>query len=262
MDRRTGLRLIVVLVVVSMFAGAVAAAAFNDDHGKPLGVTVDWLNNTPASEPTSAASSSPQSTNSPDTTPASESTPGPVTGFIFPIDGACLPVEDSLMPGAPRTYRNGIHEGVDFYDVDNCTPIGLDTEIVAAKAGTVVRADLDYMDITPEEVAQLEQEALDNGNSEAIEDKFRGRQVWIDHGDGIVTRYAHLHAIADGIVVGKHVNQSELIAYAGESGTPESVTAPGSEVHLHFEIRVGDQYLGEGLEPDAVRELYTQALAP
>jgi murein DD-endopeptidase MepM/ murein hydrolase activator NlpD len=245
-----------------MFAGAVAAAAFNDDHGKPLGVTVDWLSSPPSPQPTAEGSSSPEPTTDPQITPAPPNAQGPVVGLTYPIVGSCLPVEDSLMPGAPRAYRNGIHEGVDFYDADNCTPIGLDTEVVAARAGTVVRADLNYQDITPEEVARLEQEALESGDNETIEDTFRGRQVWVDHGNGLVTRYAHLHGIADGIAVGKHVNQGELVGYAGESGTPESVTAPGSEVHLHFEIRVDAQYLGEGLQPDEVRDLYTQAFAP
>ncbi len=246
-----------------MFAGAVAAAAFNEDHGRPLGVTVDWLGSPPASEPTATDSASAGPTaEAAGTTPSPTSTLGPIVGFTYPIVDGCLPVEDSLMPGAPRTYRNGIHEGVDFYDIDNCTSIGSETEIVAAKAGTLVRADLDYVDITSEEVAALEQEALVNGSSEAIEDKFRGRQVWIDHGNGIVTRYAHLNAIADGIGVGIRVNQGELVAYAGDSGTPESVTAPGSEAHLHFELRVGNDYLGEGLQPDEVRELYLQAFEP
>ena len=42
-------------------------------------------------------------------------------GFIYPIRGACLPEGDQLMPNAPREYRGGTHEGVDFYDYDNCT---------------------------------------------------------------------------------------------------------------------------------------------
>ena len=40
------------------------------------------------------------------------------------------------MPGAPRAYRNGIHEGVDFYNADNCVPVDIGTEVLAAKVGT------------------------------------------------------------------------------------------------------------------------------
>jgi hypothetical protein len=52
------------------------------------------------------------------------------------------------------------------------------------------------------------------------------------------------------------------MAYMGQSGEPESVTAPGTQVHLHFEVRVADTYLGAGLPADVVRTLYEEAFAP
>ena len=166
------------------------------------------------------------------------------------------------MPNAPRSYRNGIHEGVDFYDSDSCTGITRGTQVLAAKAGTVIRADLDYKDITSADVARYQA----NPNSEAALDVFRGRQVWIDHGldaSGvrIVTRYCHLSAVAQGISVGTQVARGQVIAAVGESGTPESVTRPGSEYHLHFEIRTGDSFLGKALPPAQVRALYVAAFA-
>src|SRR5262249_23519912 len=154
---------------------------------------------------------------------------------IYPIVGGCLPKGDQLMPNAPRPYRNGIHEGVDFYQVDNCTAITRGTNVIAAKGGRVVRADLNYVDVTAAEVAAYEA----NPNTEEALDKFRGRQVWVDHGNGIVTRYCHLNGIAPGITVGTQVTQGQLIAFVGESGTPESVSNPGTELHLHFELRIG-----------------------
>ena len=57
------------------------------------------------------------------------------------------------MPNAPRPYREGIHEGVDNYGVDNCTQIWLGTQVLAAKAGRVIRADLDFHDMTRAELA-------------------------------------------------------------------------------------------------------------
>jgi murein DD-endopeptidase MepM/ murein hydrolase activator NlpD len=53
-----------------------------------------------------------------------------------------------------------------------------------------------------------------------------------------------------------------VIGYVGNSGTPESLDAPNAEMHLHFEIRVGDGYLGQGLAPEEVRSLYDKAFAP
>ncbi len=180
-----------------------------------------------------------------------------LTGFAFPLAGGCLPTGDQLMPGAPREYRQGVHEAIDFYDSDNCTSIGVGTPVLAAKAGTVIRADWDYTPLTQEVLDQLQNETPVNGQTdEHALDIYRGRQVWIDHGNGVITRYAHLSRIADGIDVGVSVSQGELIAYVGNSGTPESVTDPSAEMHLHFELRVGDIYLGKGLPPSDVRSLY------
>lgn len=181
-------------------------------------------------------------------------------GFMFPIEGACLPSSDLLMPNAAREYRAGVHEGIDFYGVDNCVSITEGTPVRAVADGIVIRADIDYRDLTWEQLDALNQRIANGGASDPdVLDAFRGRQVWIRHDNGIITRYAHLSGIADGVVAGVRVLQGEVIGYVGESGTPESLTAPGTEYHLHFEIRVGDGFLGEGLPPDQVRALYQQA---
>ena len=52
------------------------------------------------------------------------------------------------------------------------------------------------------------------------------------------------------------MQQGQPIGGIGESGTPESVLAPGTDIHLHYEVRVGDSFLGDGLPPDIVRGLY------
>lgn len=182
--------------------------------------------------------------------------PEPVlTGFTMPIPGGCLPKGNQLMPNAPRTYRKGTHEGIDFYNSDNCTKIARGTPVVAAKAGRVVRADFAYVDVTKKDVDAY----LADPNTEASLDQFRGRQVWIDHGDGVVTRYCHLSGIAPGLAVGATVPAGHPVGFVGESGTPSSVTNPGHEYHLHFELRVGGTYLGHGLPPAQVRALYVTA---
>lgn len=184
-------------------------------------------------------------------------------GFVFPIEGACLPKSDNLMPGAARAYRNGIHEGIDFYQVDNCTKISKGTPVRAAKDGTVIRADQGYHDLTRAELAAADEKiAAGQANDPALLDLLRGRQVWVDHGDGVVTRYAHLSAIPPEIQVGRKVVQGETIAFVGDSGTPESIADPTSEMHLHFELRTGDSYLGRGLPPAQVRKLYENLFAP
>jgi murein DD-endopeptidase MepM/ murein hydrolase activator NlpD len=184
-------------------------------------------------------------------------------GFIFPIEGACLPNVDKLMPNAPREYRAGIHEGVDFYAGYNCATVLEGTPVKAAKAGTVVRADHSFVEMNADQLQELLNRSIAQGftDTEGL-DRFRGRQVWVDHGGGIVTRYCHLSAIPTAIREGAQVNAGDLVGYVGDSGTPEAVTAPGTEIHLHFELRVGDSFLGAGLPADQVRKLYEQAFSP
>lgn len=184
-------------------------------------------------------------------------------GFIYPIKGGCLPRSDALMPNAPRDYRGGVHEGVDFYDYDNCAKIGKGTAIVAAKDGVVIRADHDYTPLTQAELSAANKRISEGqANDPDIIDLFRGRQVWIDHGKGIVTRYAHASDVAANIRVGERVKQGDVIAFVGDSGTPESLTNPGTEEHLHFELRTGETFLGNGLPPAEVRAIYERLFAP
>ncbi len=256
--RRARLRLIALVVVAATVVATVITFAFRGDGSSSPGVVVEII-----STPTSVAGGT--SMRLPTETPVTLSAvlPAGASGFVYPITGACLPEDESLMPGAPREYRQGIHDGIDFYDSDNCVFIGLDTEVLAAKAGTVIRVDWAYEVLTAEQLAEFEELVEQGGGDEpAMLDAFRGRQVWIDHGNGVVTRYAHLNGIAEGVTVGGRVERGEAIGYVGESGAPESVTNPGTQVHLPFEIRVGDTDLGQELDPDDVRRLYTEALSP
>ena len=262
------LRQVALIVLAAMVLATFITLAFGGDDAASPGVVVDWIvdggeDRTPVAtaalpESSATAPTQPAATTAPVLTPP----PARLTGFIYPISGACLPDGDSLMPGAPRDYRMAIHEGIDFYDSDNCASIGLQTEVVAAKAGVVVRAGWTYRELTSQTLAEFEALVEETGGrSPAAIDAFRGRQVWIEHQDGTVTRYAHLAGIAESIVVGVVVGQGDLVGFVGDSGTPESVTDPGGQVHLHFEIRVGEGYLGQGLGLDGVRGLYLQAFS-
>lgn len=57
-----------------------------------------------------------------------------------------------------------------------------------------------------------------------------GREVQIDHGNGILTLYAHLSGF--NVVAGQTVVKGEVIGYVGHSGS--RVTGP----NLHYEVRV------------------------
>lgn len=178
----------------------------------------------------------------------------------MPIPGAHVPEWLDLLPGALRGYRSDIHEGVDFGFDAVGVPVGVGARVVAAGEGVVVRADLDYREPPAQEMEEILARSLAMGYTAAADlDKLRGRQVWIDHGDGVVTRYAHLDGVAPGVRPGVRVSKGQLIAYVGKSGVPGEGASP--EPHLHFEIRLGDGYLGQGLPPAKARQLYLQALA-
>jgi len=224
----------------------------------------------PSTEPLPSASALPTPVVSLTPTPPSTTTvvPSPVpalatvSGFIYPIAGACLPASDDLMPNAPRTYRAGTHEGVDFYSGAACAAIGKGTPVMAAKSGVVIRADWGFVEMMAGELQELLARSLAQGYTDAAAlDRFRGRQVWIDHGGEVVTRYAHLEGISAGIAPGAVVQAGQVVGYVGNSGTPEAVTAPGTEMHLHFEVWVGGSYLGAGLPPDQVRTLFERAFS-
>lgn len=57
-----------------------------------------------------------------------------------------------------------------------------------------------------------------------------GLCVYLDHGNGYSTRYAHMSAVQSGIAVGQTVEKGDVIGYVGSTGD-------SSGPHLHFEIR-------------------------
>ncbi|MCA9938640.1 MAG: peptidoglycan DD-metalloendopeptidase family protein, partial [Anaerolineales bacterium] len=171
-----------------------------------------------------------------------------MNGWLIPIGGSDLPARDLQMPGAPRHYRLGIHEGVDFYWQPG-------TLVRAAASGRVIRAMTDYVPAGYAELTAWRAETLQLGyTSAAALDGYRGQQVWIEHENGLVTRYAHLSQIAPGIEMGVTVTRGQVIGAVGNSGSPASLISPEEDAHLHFEVWLGDQYLGQFLRPVEIRE--------
>jgi murein DD-endopeptidase MepM/ murein hydrolase activator NlpD len=169
-----------------------------------------------------------------------------LSGFAVPV-GYELPTEPELLPGSPREYRGGFHEGIDF-------PLAFGMPVAAAKTGKIIRIDADYSEWSVDEQLAGEDTGFQLGYTpEAILDKLRGRQVWIDHGYGVVTRYAHLQSV-EPLSVGTIVEQGTIIGHVGNSGTKAGP-------HLHVEIRVGDAYLGDGLSDQMLLRVLRRAFS-
>lgn len=179
----------------------------------------------------------------------------PITNILY------LPERDSLLPGASRVYRYGIHYGLDMYGGTMGVAIPYGTPVLAAADGVVIRADQDFQEMAPAESEELIALCLRLHYTPAVVlDSFRGRQVWLDHGGGLATHYAHLAGIPPEVVAGAQVRKGQVIGYVGNSGTSDGVAGNKEGAHLHFEIILGNDYVGKWLSLVEVRRILQRYL--
>ena len=58
-------------------------------------------------------------------------------------------------------------------------------------------------------------------------DSMGGNMVYLNHGGGYQTRYAHMSGFA--VSYGQHVNKGQIIGYVGTTGA-------STGCHLHYEV--------------------------
>jgi murein DD-endopeptidase MepM/ murein hydrolase activator NlpD len=181
------------------------------------------------------------------------------SGYVVPVEGATISGRASHLPGALRAYRNGYHEGFDFYHGTVSVEITYGTPIQAVASGLVVRADHAYEEMTAAEYNEVIATAQASMiTPPELLDRLRGRQVWIEHPGGFISRYAHLSSIDSSVQVGSRVSQGTTIAATGNSGTVEAVDGTEDDPHPHVEIWRGDTYLGAGMEQQQIYRLTEQ----
>jgi murein DD-endopeptidase MepM/ murein hydrolase activator NlpD len=132
--------------------------------------------------------------------------------FSSPLDGSPRIATSGL--GEPRDHGRRLHRGIDF-----ASELGEPVRSVAA--GTVTFAGVDW-----ERRAHI---PLEPWGAVIVHQRNmgpRGLFVEIDHGDGVVSLYAHLGSYD--VKVGDQVQTSQRIGEVGRTGIRES--AP----HLHF----------------------------
>jgi murein DD-endopeptidase MepM/ murein hydrolase activator NlpD len=168
----------------------------------------------------------------------------------------------NLVVGAPREYRSGIHNGLDF----NCDTDG--HVVQSAAVGQVIFVLNDYVDATTED-----RDAVLAQTVPAFDTPFwtlamlYGNFVVIDHslssGERAVTIYAHLSNIDSQILPGVLVEVGTPLGFVGNSGTSAAaagLTNNDGSVHLHWELHIGDRPIGYLELPADTQPLYEQIL--
>lgn len=184
--------------------------------------------------------------------------PRRLSGYSMPISGAMIPADDYSLPGAPRKYRNGVHKGLDFntYLTSDLREAKLDfyTPIYSIGDGEIVRIDLDYIPMNQAEFTEISQYNQTHPVT-YVEKDFGGRQIWIDHKNGVMSSYNHLSSILGNLRLGSRVAKGEQIGYAGNSGLSSEAKGTKEQIHLHLEIWIDGEYLGNDLKPMQIRKL-------
>jgi murein DD-endopeptidase MepM/ murein hydrolase activator NlpD len=186
-----------------------------------------------------------------------------LNGLILPVAGQSLPGHPGVYPGARRLYRYGVHNGLDMFNQPGSrVHIMTGTPARAACAGQITRIDLNYRDMNYATYNKVIRECFEAHQTSAKNaDLLRGCQVWVDSGDGLITKYAHLLSANNKLRVGNMIKQGQTIGYIGVSGTGENLPGHAPYPHLHFEIWLDGKYLGYGLNPAETVSLFEDIFA-
>ncbi|WP_458414044.1 M23 family metallopeptidase [Schinkia sp. CFF1] len=178
-------------------------------------------------------------------------------GLQSPIKKAQVDTIPSHLPGAKRAYRNGVHEGMDWYGFSTGVPMNRKTEVYAMATGVVVRADHEYNRyLSREERSRDLKDAAEIGFTPAyMLDRLRGRQVWVQYENGLQARFAHLDRIPEDLNVGDTVTADYLIGYVGNSGTSGDVKKDDSELHLHLDLLYRGELFWKGLTEKEIEKI-------
>lgn len=182
--------------------------------------------------------------------------------LAVPSDCPLPLAQPGLMPNSDRSYRGGIHQGIDFicleYGHVATTPL----------AGRVLLSVATYDDPSPEDRVKILDEARSLGYTPPYTLQFLfGRFVVVDHGviDGVghvVSIYAHLQEVDPAVRPGVMLSAGAVVGRIGNSGTETAATGgtrPQS-IHLHWELYIDDvafpSGLGEAATSSAVAQLF------
>lgn len=160
-------------------------------------------------------------------------------GMTQPIDNSIITENPGQMPGAPREYRNGYHEGFDWYSGAIGREINENTNVYPMYEGKIVKIDHEYEELDYDIREEMLAEAQDlNRTPQKTLDMLRGRQVWIESDNNVLVRYAHLSSVNEDLQVGDVVGVETKIGTTGNSGTSQGALETDGDIHLHTDILV------------------------
>jgi len=154
----------------------------------------------------------------------SSSRSGSDTETIKPMDMLILEGKEDIDPDEDSPGRHEGEKGPDQGDLTFIAPIDGDISCNFGQLYGVLHLGLDYETEDSDQVLASEAGTVVT----LMERGGYGLVLEIDHGNGFVTRYAHLDSAS--VALGDKVEQGQPIAMAGSSGNVE-------EKSLHFEIR-------------------------
>ncbi len=182
-----------------------------------------------------------------------------------PTDPLCpLSIAGGQLPGAPRGYRNGTHQGIDF----GCGTSDRFGHAIAP--GRVVYLVDDYVDPSvANREALLRNAGLAGFTPHWTLVMLYGNVVVIDHGvvpgaGRVYSIAAHLEEVDPAIELGATVTKGQVLGELGNRGTNASAQgvrgSADPSLHLHWELFIDNWYLGEGQPANVVAELVATTL--
>lgn len=174
------------------------------------------------------------------------------TGLITPIEGATFSMDATHLPSTPQKEDNGTATGFIFANGASGRPLANEEPVRAVAAGTIVRIDHNYEPPGTEALEFWQQNAAKAGlvRNYAV-DQLRGRQIWVRHDQGHISRYAHLSEAHPEIQPGDTVEQGQVIGLLGDTGLLAAEDRASLAPRLQFELWSADgkRYFGQDLTP-------------
>lgn len=181
-----------------------------------------------------------------------------------PMHEATFSLARSHLAGEKFMDFSSSRQGFDFVNGTAGRLLVADEEVVAVADGKILRIDRDYVPADKEELvfwaAMAEGEGF--GRDYAL-DRLHGRQVWIRHDTGHVSRYSHLSEVRRDLTLGDRVEQGEPVGLMGRTGIPPTEHLPEPQPRLHFQLwnQQGDRYLGQGLTGLEIHQLLSRVFS-